>query len=200
MADDSKAEGGLPKSVIIGVVVAAIVIVVVIVLSQKEKFILMTAGAEAIDFTYPDLEGKPHKLSDMRGNVVFLNVWATWCDPCREEMPSMQRMYEKYRGKPFKVVAVSIDSVSDEKVKKFADEFGLTFLILHDQKGSIKDTYKTTGVPETFIIDQNGVVAEKVWGPRDWSNPKNLYTIENLLANGAGAPESYGKKKVKKKY
>ncbi|MFQ5427529.1 MAG: TlpA disulfide reductase family protein [Thermodesulfobacteriota bacterium] len=200
MADETKAEGGLPKSVVIGVVVAAIVIVVVVVMSQKQKFILMTAGAEAIDFTFPDLEGKNHKLSDMRGNVVFLNVWATWCDPCREEMPSMQYMHEKYKDKPFKVVAVSIDKGSDDPVKKFAEEYGLTFLILHDRKGSIKNTYKTTGVPETFIIDQNGIVAEKIWGPRDWSSKKNLYTIENLLAKGAGAPESYGKKKAMKPY
>ncbi|MFQ5480272.1 MAG: TlpA disulfide reductase family protein [Thermodesulfobacteriota bacterium] len=194
MAEDIKGEGGLPRGVIIGVVVAVIVIVVVVVMSQKQKFTLMSPGAEAIDFTLPDLEGAEHKLSDYRGNVVFLNIWATWCGPCKEEMPSMQFMHEKFKGKPFKIVAVSIDSTPDSDVKKFADELGLTFIILHDRKGDIKDTYKTTGVPETFIIDQNGIVAEKIWGPRDWSEPKNLYTIKNLLASGAGTPESYGKK------
>ncbi len=191
MSGEAKSEGGLPKGVIIGVIAAAVVIVVVVVLSQKQKFTLMSPGTEAIDFTLPDLEGTPHKLSEFRGNVVFLNIWASWCGPCKEEMPSMQFMHNKFKGRPFKIVAVSIDSAPAKKVKKFAKELGLTFLILHDQKGDIKDTYKTTGVPETFIIDQNGIVAEKVWGPRDWSNPKNLYNIENLLANGARTPKSY---------
>jgi len=195
MADEKQSEGGLPKGVIIGVVVVAIVVVVIVVLSQKQKFTLMSPGAEAIDFTLPDLDGKPHTLSSMRGNVVFLNIWATWCGPCKEEMPSMQFMHEKYQGKPFKIVAVSVDSDPDDVVRKFAEELNLTFLILHDRKGAIKDTYKTTGVPETFIIDQNGIVAQKIWGPRDWSNAANLAIIDSLLKNGPRSPESYGKKK-----
>lgn len=195
MTDErEKVEGGLPKAVIIGVVVAAIIVVVFVVMSQKQKFTLMSPGAEAIDFTLPDLEGKSHTLSSMRGNVIFLNVWATWCGPCKEEMPSMQFMHEKFKGQPFKIVAVSIDKDSVDVVKKFADELNLTFLILHDRKGRIKNTYKTTGVPESFIIDQNGIVAEKIWGPRDWSDPKNLFTIKNLLKNGPRDPASYGKK------
>jgi len=195
MSDETKkVEGGLPKAVIIGVVIAAIIVVVIVVLSQKQNFTLMTPGAEAIDFTLPDLEGKEHTLSSMRGNVIFLNVWATWCGPCKEEMPSMQFLHEKFKGKPFKIVAVSIDKDTDDVVKKFADDLNLTFLILHDRKGRIKDTYKTTGVPESFIIDQNGIVAEKIWGPRDWSDPKNLFTIKSLLANGPRAPGDYGKK------
>ncbi len=194
MADEKKGEGALPKAVIIGVVVVVIVIVVAIVMSQKQKFTLMAPGAEAVDFTLPDLEGKEHTLSSLRGNVVFLNIWATWCGPCQEEIPSMEFMHNKFKGKPFKIVAVSIDKGDDEVVKKFAKSFGITFLVLHDRKGHLKDTYKTTGVPESFIIDQNGIVAEKVWGPRDWSDPKNLYTINNLLQNGARAPASYGKK------
>ncbi len=194
MAEDKKGEGGLPKAAIIGVVVVAIIAVVVIVLSQKQKFTLMAPGAEAIDFTLPDLEGEKHTLSKLRGNVVFLNFWATWCGPCKDEIPSMQVMHKRFKGKPFKIVAVSIDTADDNVVRKFADGFGISFLILHDQKGSLKNTYKTTGVPETFIIDQNGIVAEKVWGPRDWSDPKNLATIEALLENGPRAPSAYGRK------
>jgi peroxiredoxin len=195
MAEERQGEGGLPKGVIIGVVVVAIIVVVIVVLSQKQKFTLMTPGAKAIDFTLPDLDGKPHTLSSMRGKVVFLNIWATWCGPCKEEMPSMQFMHEKYKDKPFQIMAVSVDSDPDEVVRKFAEDLELTFLILHDRKGGIKDTYKTTGVPETFIIDQNGVVAQKIWGPRDWSNPVNLALIDSLLKDGPRAPESYGKKK-----
>ncbi len=194
MSDVKKTEGGLPKAAIIGVVVVAIIVVVFVVMSQKQKFTLMAPGAEAIDFTLPDLDEKEHTLSSLRGNVVFLNFWATWCGPCREEIPSMQVMHNKFKGKPFKIVAVSIDTASDDVVRKFAKGFGITFLILHDRKGTLKNTYKTTGVPETFIVDQNGIIAEKVWGPRDWSDPKNLATIEALLENGPRAPGSYGKK------
>jgi len=194
MAGEAKTDGGLPKGVIVGVIVVAIIVVVAVVLSQKQKFTLMSPGAEAVDFTLPDLEGKEHSLSDFRGNVVFLNIWATWCGPCQDEIPSMQYMHEKLKGKPFKILAVSIDKGSDDAVKKFAKEYGITFLVLHDSKAAIKDTYKTTGVPETFIIDQNGIVAEKIWGPRDWSDSKNLYTINNLLDNGARDAASYKKK------
>ncbi len=194
MAEEKKGEGGLPKGVIIGIVVVAIIVVVAVVLSQKQKFTLMTPGAEAIDFTLPDLDGEEHTLSKMRGKVVFLNFWATWCGPCQDEIPSMEVMHKRYRGRPFKIVAVSVDTAADDVVRKFAEKYGISFLILHDRKGSLKDAYKTTGVPETFIIDQNGIVAEKVWGPRDWSDPKNLVTIEALLKNGPRAPSSYTRK------
>lgn len=194
MAGDTRGEKGLPRAAIIGVVVVAVIVVVAVVMSQKQRYTLMAPGAKAIDFTLPDLEGRKHSLSEMRGNVVFLNFWATWCGPCQDEIPSMQVMHERLRGRPFRIMAVSIDTGSDDVVRKFADGYGISFLVLRDRDGRIKDAYKTTGVPETFIIDQNGYVAEKVWGPRDWSNPLYLKTVRDLLDNGPRDPASYGKK------
>ncbi|MFQ5441544.1 MAG: TlpA disulfide reductase family protein [Thermodesulfobacteriota bacterium] len=196
MAEEEK-DKGLPKPVIAGIVVVVVAVVAYIVMSQSQKFEPVVKGSEAIDFTLPDLDGTEMKLSDFRGKVVFLNFWATWCDPCKEEIPSMQAMYESLQGKPFEIVAVSIDKDPPERVKAFAVEYGITFTVLHDRRGRIKDTYKTTGVPETFIIDQNGVVAEKVWGPRDWSDRRSLITILDLLENGPRPMDSY-KKKLKK--
>lgn len=187
--------GGLPR-IAIGVIVAVIVAVVaVIVLSGRKDFEPVAAGAEAIDFTLPDLNGKPVSLKDYRGKVVFLNIWATWCPTCVEEMPSMEALANELKGQPFEIIAVSIDSEGPAVVKKYIEKLGLTFTVLHDRSGKIKNVYKTTGVPETFVIDQNGIIAEKVMGPRDWTNKVYLNTIMELLKNGPKPKESYGLKK-----
>ncbi len=93
----------------------------------------------------------------------------------------MQYLYNTLKGKNFEMVAVSIDSKGGSTVQEFVEKYGISFPVLHDRKGKIKELYKTTGVPETFIIDQNGVVAEKVWGPRDWSAPYATKAIHDLL-------------------
>lgn len=192
MADkDNEKDGGLPTSAIVGIAVVVIIAVVAIVLSQRQKYEPVVAGVDALEFTLPDLDGYSHSLSEYRGKVVFLNFWATWCEPCKDEMPSMQALYEKLQGQPFEIVAVSVDSDSAAKVKDFITSYGITFPVLHDRKGKIKEAYKTTGVPETFIVDQNGVVAEKIWGPKDWSNPSAVITILDLLENGPRPKESY---------
>jgi len=186
-------EKGLPTPVLAGVAVVIIIAVIAafVFTGQQKKFEPMVAGAEALEFTLPDLEGEPVNLSDFRGKVVFLNFWATWCKPCEDEMPSMQALYEDLSGQPFEIVAVSVDGEPPQVVRDFVTEYGITFTVLHDQTGRLKESYKTTGVPETFIIDQNGVVAEKVWGPRDWNSPDAISTIKNLLAEGPKDPESY---------
>ncbi|HLE08294.1 MAG TPA: TlpA disulfide reductase family protein [Thermodesulfobacteriota bacterium] len=174
------------------VVLAAVTVVLFFVLSQKQRFTPVVAGNKAPDFTLPDLKGNPVSLNGFKGKVVFLNFWATWCKPCEEEMPSMQLLYNalKSQNQPFEIVAVSIDSEGPEVVQKFIERYNITFTVLHDRKGRIKDTYKTTGVPETFIIDQGGIIAEKVWGPRDWRTRDSVKTIMDLLENGPTPPES----------
>lgn len=187
-------EKGLPKAAVAGFIAVIVAIVIFIVMGQKKSFEPVGAGSDVIDFTLPDLSGKPVSLKDFRGKVVFLNFWATWCKPCEEEMPSMQRLYESLKGQPFEIVAVSIDSEDASAVKKYADKYGLTFTVLHDRKGKMKEAYKTTGVPETFIVDQNGVIAEKVWGPRDWSDPSSIRVIMDLIGSGAKPREAYKKR------
>jgi peroxiredoxin len=110
----------------------------------------------------------------------------------------MQALYDSLPKDKFEIVAVSVDNEARSVVKKYADNLGLTFTLLHDKRGKVKEKYKTTGVPETFILDQNGIVAERVVGERNWSSESNIYTILDLIANGAQSPEYYkerGKKR-----
>ena len=188
-------ESSASKTIAISIVVVAVVVVGILVAGQMWKFKPVVAGTEAIDFTLPDLDGKPVSLKDFRGKVVFLNFWATWCKPCEDEMPSMQSLYEALKDEPFEILAVSVDSEGPEVVREFVRRYRLTFPVLHDRRGKIKEIYKTTGVPETFIIDQNGIIAEKVWGPRDWSRHENIEVILDLLKNGPKSPEAYAQRR-----
>ncbi|MBI5888212.1 MAG: TlpA family protein disulfide reductase [Deltaproteobacteria bacterium] len=173
------------------IVIAVVAVVIVVILSQKRSFEHVVAGTDSIDFTLPDLDGKQVSLKDFRGKVVFLNFWATWCKPCEDEMPSMQALYNGMKGQPFEIIAVSIDSDGTEVVKAYAKKYGITFTVLHDRSGKVKEAYKTTGVPETFIIDQNGVIAEKVWGPRDWTRMDSLGVVFDLIKNGPKQKGAY---------
>ncbi|MBI3755167.1 MAG: redoxin domain-containing protein [Deltaproteobacteria bacterium] len=194
--DESK---GSSNKVVIGIVVAIIItIVLLIILGQRQKFEPVLEGKTAPDFTLSDLKGKLVNLSDYKGKVVFLNFWATWCKPCEEEMPSMQIMYDvlKKQYQNFELLAVSVDSKGPDVVETFIKKYGVTFPILHDRKGYVKEVYKTTGVTETFIIDQNGVIAEKIWGPRNWSRQESVKTIIVLLTNGPSTPDKYAQRKA----
>ncbi|HZX36421.1 MAG TPA: TlpA disulfide reductase family protein [Thermodesulfobacteriota bacterium] len=182
-------KGVNPVAIII--VAVSVAIVLIAVFAKKSNFELVVAGTQAIDFELPDLDGKERSLGEFKGKVVFLNFWATWCKPCEDEMPSMQQLHAALQGKPFEIVAVSIDKDGPEAVREFVKKYGVTFTVLHDRKGRIKELYKTTGVPETFIIDQNGVIAEKVMGPRDWTKMSNISAIAELLQNGPKDPASY---------
>ncbi len=196
MSEGSDKKGGNLPTVII--ILVAVAVVSFMIYGKKGEFEPVIAGKEAPDFTLPDLQGKMVKLSDFRGKVVFLNFWATWCKPCEEEMPSMQALYNSLKGRDFEMLAVSVDSKGGEVVQEFVDKYRITFPVLHDQDGKVKETYKTTGVPETFIIDQNGVVAEKVWGPRDWARKSSISSILDLLRDGPrGGGDEYPTRKTK---
>jgi peroxiredoxin len=120
-------------------------------------------------------------LEDYRGSVTLVNIWATWCVPCREEMPSMQRLYDSVGTRGFRIAAVSIDEGSSEDVAAFARELDLSFDILHDRSGSVERLYQTTGVPESFLLDRRGKLVKRVIGAHDWSSPANIATVERLL-------------------
>ena len=138
-------------------------------------------GKPAPDFTFSDLDGRQVSLSDFRGKVVLVNIWATWCPPCRDEMPSMQKLYERFKGEHFEILAVSIDADGREAVAPFMQQMNLTFPALLDPEEKIRSLYAITGVPESFIIDRNGILVQKVIGPRDWAAPKVFSFFENLL-------------------
>jgi peroxiredoxin len=153
-----------------------------IVWMQSAKYEPLVVGKPAPDFSLSDLNDKPYRLSDFRGKVVFLNFWATWCKPCREEMPSMEVLYKNFEKDGLVVLAVSIDRVTTTKdIPPFVKGMNLTFPVLIDSWGQTDKPYKRMGVPETFIIDQQGLIQEIVIGPRDWTRIDSLPVITKLL-------------------
>jgi peroxiredoxin len=143
---------------------------------------LVGVGSEAPAFDATNLgTGRPSGLADYQGRVILLNVWATWCQPCRVEMPAMERLARQITDTNFRVVAVSIDVSDSSVVNAFAREMGLSFDILHDPSRAIERRYQTTGVPESFVIDRHGVIVKKVIGATAWDSPVNQILIRRLL-------------------
>jgi peroxiredoxin len=164
--------------------VGAVILAVVfgIVWMQSAKYELLAVGKQAPDFVLTDLNDKPQRLSDFRGKVVFLNFWATWCKPCREEMPSMEVLHKNFEKDGLVILAVSIDRVTTTKdIPPFIKGMNLTFPVLIDSWGKTDKPYKRMGVPETFIIDRDGVIREIVIGPRDWTRLDSLEILTKLL-------------------
>ena len=128
-----------------------------------------------------DLNQKPVKLSDYKGAIVFLNFWATWCPPCRDEMPAMQKLYGRYKTEPFNMIAVSIKE-SPVQVMEFFKEKRLSFTVLLDPRGEAGKKFGINAIPTTFILDKNGNIIARAIGPRDWSSRK-AYTLFQRLVN-----------------
>lgn len=173
-------------------VLAALSAVAVVLLAWigRGTFEPIIVGARAPDFEYVDLDGEPVTLSQLRGKVVLVNVWATWCPPCREEMPSMQRLYDRLHPRGFEILAVSIDAPAGQldpfgrpggDLRGYMDENSLTFPVLRNPSGDIQRTYQTTGVPESFLIGPDGVIRRKVAGPTEWDHPAMESHVERLL-------------------
>jgi cytochrome c biogenesis protein CcmG/thiol:disulfide interchange protein DsbE len=166
--------GPSPKlSLTILFVVIASVLLIFFLRNEPKQ---LQVGFPAPNFTFPDLNGRQVSLSDHRGKVVLVNIWATWCPPCKEEMPSMQKLYEN-----FEILAVSIDSTGRDAVAPFMRKMNLTFPALLDPKEDIRSLYGATGVPESFIIDQDGIIVEKIIGPADWATPKVFLFFQHLI-------------------
>lgn len=121
------------------------------------------------------------KLADFKGKVVMLNFWATWCPPCREEIPSMMKLNAAMAGKPFKMIAVSIDEGGKPAIESFFKESGFSLPTYTDASGAAAKAYGITGVPETFIIDKQGVLVKKVVGGAPWNSPEVMAFLEGLM-------------------
>jgi peroxiredoxin len=139
----------------------------------------------APDFALQDVDGRAVRLSNFRGKVVFLNVWTTWCPPCRTEMPAMEALYQRLRDRDFVMLAVSADAEGRKVVAPFVQELGLTFPVLLDPDGQVPRRYRVTGYPETFIIDRNGRVVAHEVGPREWDDRRFEAALLNLIDSGA---------------
>jgi cytochrome c biogenesis protein CcmG, thiol:disulfide interchange protein DsbE len=151
---------------------------------RKELF-PVELGTRAPDFKAYTLDSVPRQktLADYRGKVLMINVWATWCLPCRVEMPSIEALNKEYAPKGLKIVAVSIDDPgTDSTIRAFVKQYGLTFEVLHDPQGKISDAYDITGYPETFIVGKDGVIRRKLMSATNWNAPEARALVDRLLA------------------
>jgi peroxiredoxin len=145
-------------------------------------------GTPAPEFQLTDMQGRTVALSDLRGKVVLLNFWATWCFPCRVEMPSMEEAYQSFRSQGLEVLAVSVDEQGARVTKPFQEEKGLTFRILHDTDYQVGLTYGARSLPMTYLIDRQGIIKHRVFGSREWNTPEAGKMLSKLLEEPVQAP------------
>jgi cytochrome c biogenesis protein CcmG/thiol:disulfide interchange protein DsbE len=145
-------------------------------------------GAPAPDFRAVTLDAHPvaKRIADYRGQVVLLNLWATWCGPCEVEMPSIQALHNDFARSGLKVVAVSVDDPGfEQRVRDYVARKGLTFEILSEGSGKIESDYEARGIPATYLIGRDGIIRKRVAGASDWNSPANRALVAQLL----GIPE-----------
>ena len=134
------------------------------------------------DLTFEDSEGNPVSLADFRGKAVLLNVWATWCPPCREEMPALDRLQAELGGPGFEVIALSIDRNGLEAVRPFFAEIGIENLDFYlDQPAAAMEALNVLGLPTTILVDSNGRELQRWVGPREWDSPEVIAEIRGYL-------------------
>lgn len=148
---------------------------------RVSKGVAAQIGYSAPDFELADLDGRMHRLSDYRGRVVLVNFWATWCGPCRIELPTLQAIHEDYAGRDFQLLAVAGDLEGAEVVRPYLASLGLTFPSLLDDSGKVQDLYFVNALPMSFLVDRHGVIAYKLTGFFDWNQPKFRGLVDGLL-------------------
>jgi peroxiredoxin len=141
-------------------------------------------GSEAPDFEAVDIaSGDTISFrEEYGGDVTLVNVWATWCDPCKEEIPALDSMYRQLAPRGFRIAAVSVDTDDSSRVREFIEHYNVAFDVLHDQRGRIQQVFQTTGVPESFLIDRSGRILRIVYGAHPWTSGANRRIVEELLA------------------
>jgi len=141
---------------------------------------------KAPGFTLKNLNGEEVKLEDFKGKVVFLNFWATWCPPCRLEMPSMEKLYTEFKDKDFAMLAIDLQETT-KKVRAFKQELKLSFPILMDPDGAIGSNYGIMSLPTTYLVDREGYLVGSALGARDWASKKAFALIDHLLSISSGS-------------
>ncbi|MEE8551144.1 MAG: redoxin domain-containing protein [Gemmatimonadota bacterium] len=171
------------RTVVLALAILAVVGIVALLAFNAGEPLGVEVGDRVPAYSAPSLDGGEVSLADHLGEVVLVNVWATWCGPCRVEMASIQALYDTYRDRGFNVLAISVDAGSDSRqvVEKFAAEYELSFTILLDRDSRITRLLRTVGVPETFVLDREGRIAKRVIGASDWSSEANRTLINELL-------------------
>jgi cytochrome c biogenesis protein CcmG/thiol:disulfide interchange protein DsbE len=171
-------------SIVLGIVVLLGALLVAATHYLGDELFPVSVGSNAPPLQASTLVGakRTKSLDDYKGKVVLLNVWATWCEPCKVEMPSIEKLHKEFGPRGLAVVAVSVDDAgTEEHVREFVKELGLTFEILHDPSGATSRSYQITGYPETFVIARDGTIRKKYIGAADWSSEANRALIRELL-------------------
>jgi len=147
----------------------------------------LAAGQDAPGFALATVSGdRRFALEDLRGRVVLVNFWATWCKPCEDEMPSMERLYRQLAGRPFELLAVSVDD-DPSLVAEFQERLGLSFPILLDADKDVAERYQAFRFPESVLIDPEGQIVGRFIGPREWDAPAYVEQIRTLVGQAEAA-------------
>lgn len=174
-------DGSLKRKLVSGLALAAVAALLLLVASpysrQGESG---TVGSKAIDFPF-ELNGKPAQLSDLRGKIVVLNFWATWCPPCVEEMPALSRLHQQIISSGGMVLGISVDD-DEAQYQKFLADHQISFPNYRDPTKNISASYGSFRFPETYIIDRNGKIARKIIGPQVWDSPEMIAYLKRLAA------------------
>jgi thiol-disulfide isomerase/thioredoxin len=139
----------------------------------------MPQTGSPIEIRLNDADGRPVSLSDFRGKIVFLNFWTTWCPTCRIEMPSMEKLHQKFKDGDFAMVTINLQEPA-ARVKEFLKEFKLTFTALLDTGGQVGSMFGINQIPTTYILDKKGRIIGKALGPREWDSGKSTALFEHL--------------------
>jgi cytochrome c biogenesis protein CcmG/thiol:disulfide interchange protein DsbE len=168
---------------LVGVIVGGLALGAVALVKFGPKLEGVEVGKRAPNFTAVDIQKGDsvslHQASD--GRVTLVNIWATYCIPCREEMPAMEKLYRQLGPKGLRIIAISVDEGNTADVQQFVKEYGLTFDVLQDKSGDIQKVFQTTGVPESFLLDRKGIIVKKVIGEHPWSSSSNQRIVSDLL-------------------
>jgi len=136
-----------------------------------------------VEFRLADLNGKKISLSDFRGKIVFINFWATWCGPCRVEMPAMQKLHTRFKDQNFAMVTINLQEPA-RKVREFVDRYKLTFTVLLDSQGETGSRFGIRALPTTFILDKSGRIMGQALGAREWNSKKAIALFKHLIEAG----------------
>jgi thiol-disulfide isomerase/thioredoxin len=150
---------------------------------KKAQIEVLAAGFPISDFSLPLLNGETRTLSGLKGKIVFLNFWATWCPPCRAEMPDMEKLYQKFKNEGLEFLTVNIQEHKRD-VEAFMKDFGLSFPVALDSRGDVATKYGIRGIPTTYIIDRDGRIIAAAVGGRDWFSEDMINAFRILLADG----------------
>lgn len=174
-------DGSLKRKLLSGLSLTAVAALLLLVASpysrQGEANVV---GSKAKDFSF-ELNGKPTRLSDLRGKLVIVNFWATWCAPCVAEMPSLNRMHQQIASSGGMVLGVSIDE-DEAQYRKFLQQYQVAFPTFRDPSKNIAASYGTFGWPETYVIDRDGIIARKLIGPQVWDSPEMIAYLKRVAA------------------